>query len=397
MSEYELKVLGEICEFAYGKSLPKASRRSGNIPVYGSNGVDGYHDEALTSGPTIIVGRKGSAGAVNFSPQSCWPIDTTYYIDESCTDCDLTWLTFLIKRLELERLNDKGAKPGLNRDRAYALDVKVPPLADQKRIAARLSVAMEQIRSAQIAWREATSAASSLNLTELAFLFDDLFARHPKPASIGQVADIQTGYAFKSEWFSKDGIRLLRNANVSQGKIEWSDRVYLPVARRDEFSDFELSAGDIVLSLDRPLVNDGLKVSRLADTDVPSLLLQRVARFRGLRNVTPEYLYLFLNSPHFIASIRGHDQSMGVPHISPKQVAAVRLPLPPIEEQERITSRMNSVLKSIDAMCIKMAGQLAALDALPERLLAETFGEPPLRGAHSRREAAQEFRRIATP
>ncbi|HEY5866645.1 MAG TPA: restriction endonuclease subunit S, partial [Candidatus Tectomicrobia bacterium] len=85
-------VLGEVCEFKYGKSLPESKRVVGKVAVYGSNGIIGQHNEAITDGLTIVVGRKGSFGEVNLSYDSCWPIDTTYYIDRTATNADLRWL-----------------------------------------------------------------------------------------------------------------------------------------------------------------------------------------------------------------------------------------------------------------------------------------------------------------
>ena len=77
--------LSDLCEFRYGKSLPEAVRRAGHVAVFGSNGIVGSHDEAITDGRAIIVGRKGSVGAVQLSEDACWPIDTTYFIDRSAT------------------------------------------------------------------------------------------------------------------------------------------------------------------------------------------------------------------------------------------------------------------------------------------------------------------------
>jgi type I restriction enzyme, S subunit len=130
--------LGEICEFKYGKSLPEAKRTGGEVPVYGSNGVVGYHKDTLTDGITIVVGRKGSYGEVNLSPVSCWPIDTTYYIDQSATITDLHWLSYRLANLGLNRLNKAAAIPGLNREDAYRQKLLLPPIAEQKRIAAIL-------------------------------------------------------------------------------------------------------------------------------------------------------------------------------------------------------------------------------------------------------------------
>ena len=61
--------LKRVCRLGYGDSLTSVARLSGDVPVYGSNGRVGYHNTPNTLGPCIIVGRKGSFGKVNYSPQ----------------------------------------------------------------------------------------------------------------------------------------------------------------------------------------------------------------------------------------------------------------------------------------------------------------------------------------
>ena len=64
-SNWSLVKLGNVCEFIYGKGLTKSNRNeSGKFPVYGSNGIVGYHNEYLVEGPCLIIGRKGAAGEV---------------------------------------------------------------------------------------------------------------------------------------------------------------------------------------------------------------------------------------------------------------------------------------------------------------------------------------------
>jgi type I restriction enzyme, S subunit len=133
--------LGEVCEFVYGGSLEEQARRPGKVPVCGSNGVFGWHDRATTSGPTIVIGRKGSIGEANWSSDPCFPIDTTYYIDKTKTPCDLRWLYFTLLKLDLTRLNKSAAVPGLNRDVAYEQQIPFPSLRDQQRIAGQLEQA----------------------------------------------------------------------------------------------------------------------------------------------------------------------------------------------------------------------------------------------------------------
>jgi type I restriction enzyme S subunit len=128
--------LGQLFKLSYGKSLRKDSRIHGEVPVYGSNGTVDFHNESLVSKPTIIVGRKGSIGEVHLVSTPCWPIDTTYFVESlDKYDYDLEWLFRLLKTLRLQNLNRSAAIPGLNRDDVYRIEIPLPPLDDQKRIA----------------------------------------------------------------------------------------------------------------------------------------------------------------------------------------------------------------------------------------------------------------------
>lgn len=125
--------IGNILNFEYGESLPKNSRSSlGKVPVYGSNGIVGYHSTVLVKGPCIIVGRKGSAGAVNVSELDCWPIDTTFFIKPSL-HLDFSFVTWLLKSLKMEQAKI-SIVPGIQREEVYGRVVAVPSLNEQKKI-----------------------------------------------------------------------------------------------------------------------------------------------------------------------------------------------------------------------------------------------------------------------
>jgi type I restriction enzyme S subunit len=126
--------LGDIVSLEYGKSLPDKSRRPGTVPVYGSNGVVGWHDEPLVTTGGIIVGRKGTAGSVTVSTDPFWPIDTTYFVKARQT-LDWDWLAATLQHARLNELNEATGVPGLNRDKAYRQNILLPPLDEQRRIA----------------------------------------------------------------------------------------------------------------------------------------------------------------------------------------------------------------------------------------------------------------------
>ena len=127
--------LGDFAPFTYGKGLRTGDRiQSGSVPVIGSNGIIGYHDTPLTDGPTIVIGRKGTVGAVHFSPVPCWPIDTTFFVtgDDSSL---LKFKYYALKSLPLQDMNSDSAVPGLNRNDAHACVMRVPGEAQQRAIA----------------------------------------------------------------------------------------------------------------------------------------------------------------------------------------------------------------------------------------------------------------------
>ena len=130
--------LGDLVHLEYGKSLVKSTRvEAGKFCVFGSSGVVGLHDRFLVEGPAIIVGRKGAAGSVHYSAENCWPIDTTYFIRGS-QYLLAKFSYYLLRSLNLERLEASTAIPGLNRDQAHDEIVLLPPLGEQNRIVTKI-------------------------------------------------------------------------------------------------------------------------------------------------------------------------------------------------------------------------------------------------------------------
>lgn len=127
-----------VCRFIYGDSLSDANRRHGDIPVYGSNGQVGLHDESNAVGPCIVIGRKGSFGKINYSERDLFAIDTTFYVDRKSSDADIRWLYYLLVWCRLDRISKDSAVPGLDRTDAYNTLVPVCDVPEQRRIAAQL-------------------------------------------------------------------------------------------------------------------------------------------------------------------------------------------------------------------------------------------------------------------
>ena len=199
--------LGEVLSLQYGVSLPERARRHGRVPVVGSAGIVGFHDEAVIKGPGIVVGRKGSIGSIWWMAEDFVPIDTTYFVVPIDGKVDLRWAYHYLARENLSRLNRATGVPGLNRDDVFALERSIPPLSEQRAIAAVLDTIDDAIERTE-AVIEATEQLRDSLLHEL--LTRGVPGWHSEwknvpglgaiPADwevvrLGEVAEVQTGRA----------------------------------------------------------------------------------------------------------------------------------------------------------------------------------------------------------
>ncbi len=144
---HKLKI-AQLLSLEYGKSLPEQKRVAGEVPVMGSNGISGYHNESLCDGPAVIVGRKGSAGKVTYIERSCFPIDTTFYV-KPVIESNMKFIYYLLNSLELEKSIVGIGVPGINRNDIYQLEIPNISLAEQEKIVQQIEVLEAQIAQAQ--------------------------------------------------------------------------------------------------------------------------------------------------------------------------------------------------------------------------------------------------------
>ncbi len=136
--------LDSFVELAYGKALKAENRKAGSVPVYGSGGITGWHNQALVDQTSVIVGRKGTVGSLYWESRPFFPIDTVFYVKSRKP---LTYCYLLLKTLGLDSMNTDAAVPGLNRENVYRLLVTEPPeniLAAFDDIASVLRASMDE-------------------------------------------------------------------------------------------------------------------------------------------------------------------------------------------------------------------------------------------------------------
>ena len=357
--------LGDICEFKYGKSLPAKNREPGDFPVYGSNGVVGSHLAHISNGPTIVIGRKGSFGEVHLSEGSCWPIDTTYYVDRSCTSVDLDWLAHLLPTLGLKELNRAAAIPGLNREDAYRRTLRLPPLEEQRRIAAIL----DQADALQAKRREALVHLSELRRSVYLDLFSSAKSSWPVVV-LGDVAAVKGGKRLPKGAEYADGVTphpYIRVVDLDAGDVATSDLRYLPSDVQQQIARYTVTERDVIISIAGSIGQVAAVPEALAGANLTENAAKIIPRDK--RQYEPGWLADTLRSARLQAQIRTHVGQVTIGKLALFRIEKLAFPLPPLELQREYLARVAPVRSLLEVNRLDEA----AFDILSSSLQGRAF------------------------
>lgn len=344
--------LGEVCEFKYGKSLPAKSRVAGRAMVYGSNGQVGSHTASVSDGPTIVIGRKGSFGEVHMSADSCWPIDTTYYVDSSATDADLRWLYYRLGALGLTSLNRAAAVPGLNRDDAYRQKLLLPPLPEQRRIAAILDHA-DTLRTKRL---EAAAVFAQLTGSLFRERFGDPRS-NPKEYPVAALKTLvrqgdKINYGVvQPGGIVEGGVRLIRAGDLEGGEIDRAALRTISDEVDERHKRSRLRGDELLISC----VGSIGTVAPASPAVAGYNIARAVARVPLGPLVDREYVAAWLRTEAVQDYFRAELRTVAQPTLNIKQIELLDVILPPLKEQRAFAtelSKLSAIRASISSGCV---------------------------------------------
>lgn len=195
---------------------------------------------------------------------------------------------------------------------------------------------------------------------------------HWKVGKAGFYLTVLPGYAFPSAGFSMDesNVKLLRGINVGVAELRWDEVVYWQRIEGDGLEDFELREGDVVIGMDRPLISSGMRVAMVKRDDLPCLLLQRVAKIKNGPAIDGRFFMRLLSSRAFEAHFAPETTGVSVPHISGEQISSFVIPVPLLDEQQRICDFLDSELTKIDTLRAEAERAIALLKERRAALIA---------------------------
>ncbi|MGO2611031.1 restriction endonuclease subunit S [Glutamicibacter ardleyensis] len=145
MNEWPIKSFGDVVDLQRGHDLPAQERNAGRVPIIGSFGITGTHNEAKYSGPGVAIGRSGAAiGTATYVDEPYWPLNTCLFVSDFKGN-DPRWVYRLLDQLDFTQFNSGSAQPSLNRNFLRDIPVSTPTLKEQQAIAEVLSALDDKI------------------------------------------------------------------------------------------------------------------------------------------------------------------------------------------------------------------------------------------------------------
>ncbi len=144
-----------------GFDLPNSARKPGEIPIYASSGVNGFHDVAKVEGPGVVTGRSGTLGLVHYVPGDFWPLNTALWVKDFLRVTPV-FAYFMLAEMNLAQYNSGASVPTLDRKVVHPVKVLIPPKELMTQFGEHVDPVFQQIECLQAANSRLASARDAL-------------------------------------------------------------------------------------------------------------------------------------------------------------------------------------------------------------------------------------------
>jgi len=328
MSEWKTYKLNELIEIKYGKDHKHLNK--GEIPVYGSGGIMRYADKSLYEEESILIPRKGSLSNLFYLNTPFWSVDTMFYTKIK-SHIHGKFLYYYLRTLDLASMNVGSAVPSLTTELLNKIDIQIPEIQEQQRIASILSSLDDKIELNRQTSQTLEGIAQTL-FQEMCVPKREELPEGWRVGKLGEIIKIKHGYAFKGEFFSEEETEdiLLTPGNFKiGGGFNYSKFKYY---KGDTPKDYILTENDLVVTMtDLSKEGDTLGYSALVPTIQNKQLLhnQRVGKIEYKGNEFLKFfLYFTMREKEYRNFVLGSATGTTVRHTSPDRICDYTLSIP---------------------------------------------------------------------
>jgi len=397
-SEWKEIKLGELLNFRRGHDLPKTKMLDGIIPVVGSNGIIGFHNEVTTKAPCLTIGRSGNIGNPCYINKDCWAHNTSLYVDDFKGN-DPKYLYYLLKTLNLGHYGGGSAVPTLNRNHIHPIEIKATiNLAEQKAIAHILSTLDDKIEvNNQINKTLENMAQAIFKQWFVDFEFPNEDGE-PYKSSGGEMIASELGMIPKG-WEVKELVDVLETLEagnrpkggagnltegipsigaeniIGLGKYDYSKEKYVTEEYFAKMNKGKVNPGDVLL------YKDGAQLGRktMFMNGFPHkkcCINSHVFILRTNDMLTQSYLYFWLDQDWVTQSIINLNANSAQPGINQSKLKTLKILTPKFNYVEMFDVIIKSLLNKLFENCIENNALHKTRDALLPKLMSGEIRVP---------------------
>lgn len=368
--------LGDVCILSKGKTITRATANEGEVPVIGGGlGPTYYHNIANRKPPVITISASGAnAGFVNYWDLPIWASDCTTIIEKPESPASIDYIyKFLQSRQEFinTELRRGSAQPHVYPSDIADLEIRLPSLARQHEIVARLDIAMAQLELLED------------NLLTLDFSNDELLLSFQEAASIENVKRVKIGDVCKlmtggtpsrsrEDYFRNGTIKWLVSGDIHQGEIfDCEGRIT---------ADAMKSANTKILPRDSVMIalnGQGKTRGTVALLRTEATCNQSLVSISPINSevLMPEFLFYNLRMRYQELRRMTGDDGNDRRGLNMVLIRDIEIPLPSLESQIRTVEKLRALDEATQDMKARSTLKKLSVKELRKSLLSQTFDE----------------------
>lgn len=331
-SKFEMVSLEDVFKLSSGKGLTQQNIIKGPYPVYGGNGINGYHNEYFIENPVIVIGRVGAyCGAVQITQPKSWVTDNGLYVTDYLIEINQKYLSYLLSKLELNQFAKVGGQPSISQSTIYERKIPLPPITIQHEIVSKIEQYENIISGAKQVienYKPQVDINPEWEMVELGFVCDVRDGTHDSPK------------------YQAEGYPLITSKNIKDGGIDFSD---VNLISKEDLENINkrsmVDDGDIIMPMIGTIGNP-IIIKKDREFAIKNVALIKFYKESKIEN---SYLNIILSSEyfynHFINSSSGSTQKF----IPLGFIRKLEIPLPSPEEQSLIVSRIEKEKQLVNA------------------------------------------------
>jgi type I restriction enzyme, S subunit len=382
MNKWHKTLLKDIADIKYGKANPKTK---GLIPVIGSGGIYGFTKNALVDFPTIVVGRKGSAGTSWLVQNPSWPSDTTYYLDWKSDDIDHNFVYWQLQMKPLSGQHAKTTLPSLQKSDLEQYELVMPPKSVQNSISTTLQKAQLAIELTE----KVITATRQLKQSLLHHLFTygpvpvdeaenvelqeteiGLIPKHWQLVRLGEIADVRGGKRLpkgKSFADSPTHFPYIRVVDFANSTVATADLKYVTPEIQEKIERYTINTSDVYISIAGSTGIVGVVPDELNGAN----LTENAARIiiQDQHQLNRDFLMYFLGSSRGQHAIDIRTTKTSQPKLALARIKDLPIPLPPQDEQQQVVHALRAVADKETSESNKANSLTSLFDSLLDHLM----------------------------